>query len=805
MRLLWLLALCVAAITAGAQGIVANSPWSSVGGDAVALSVGPDGMVMAAGRDGSLWTWRSADSSWMPIGGEGVRIAAAGGGRYFAVRRDGELVYFDGLRAVPLGLRALDVAIDRGGFPYALRSDGALVRKAALVGDWEVLSAPNARRLALSNDGAAWMVLADGKVARWENGKIEPVAGSGRSISSRADIVLLVDGNGSVQRWSSFNRTWEPEPAPPDLSLYLIDAANTPWAATADGVVYTRTTLQRKNVRFELASTSGSITFGKRTIRSNSSAGAARAIRGASYVAITPAVQTTDPAPIEWIDTLANAASIAIAPRDGSIFALDSAGNIGRWSNQRRTLTAYPGQFAKISVDADGLLWGVNLLGRVFRRDASLWHQINGNASDIAIGLKGEVFATSSTGVITKYDRSTDSLQLVPGTLFSPTVAPDGVPWGLLSDGTVVRCPTASCQRFTRTARSIAVGPDNSVFIVTLDGVLQKLRPTLDDWDIIPVLGQKVRSVAVGPRGRPWVVAESGRIYASAFFPRDESTDLLEASTTPKDTTGSGSTGSVIFGSTESSFVNVKNLQFQAIPVPSGYSGISLGPDGTVLMFYMSTQIIRYDNNKKAFVDVTGFPSGNIKHAKFGPDGKLWIISADVDGKIYHQIAGNTYETLQLPIPSPINPSPGSMNRSINISPDGSVYAIDTAGTLYWRPAGTTTFSKLINGTFQNVAIPRSGDVWVLDNSNVVRQIVNGVAQQRPANRAFVADDIAGGQDGTVYITTQFGGIDYPAKWNANNLTWDQVNRTANYVGVAPDGRPWIFDSDNPAFIYRAK
>lgn len=805
MRLLWLLALCVAAATAGAQGLVTNTSWNNVGGDAVSLSVGPDGLVMAAGRDGSLWTWRAGDSSWMPIGGEGVRIAAAGGGRYFAVRKNGDLIYFDGLRATPMGLRALDVAIDRSGFPYAIRSDGALVRKAAPVGDWEVLSSPNARQVALSSDGAAWMILADGKVARWENGKIEPVASSGRSISARADIILLVDGNGAVQRWSNFNRSWEPESAPPNLSLYVIDGANMPWAAAADGNIWTRTTLQRKAVRIELASTGGSMTFGKRTIRSNSTGGAARAIRSASYVAITPATQTTDPAPIEWIDTLNNAASVAIAPRDGSVFVLDNAGNIGRWSNQRRTVTAYPGQFAKIAVDADGLLWGVNMLGRVFRRNGNLWHQINGNASDIAIGLKGEVFTTSSTGVIMKFDRATDSLQLVPGTLFSPAVAPDGVPWGLLSDGTVVRCPTASCQRFGRIARSIAVGPDASVFIVTLDGVLQKLRPTLDDWDIIPVLGQKVRSVAVGPRGRPWVIAESGRIYASTFFPRDESTDLLEASTTPKDTTGSGSTSPVTFGTTESSFVNVKNLQFQSIPVPSGYSGLSLGPDGTVLMFYMNTQLIRYDNNKKTFVDVTGFPSGNIRHAKYGPDGKLWIISGDVDGKIYHQISGNTYETLQLPIPSPINPSPGSMNRSINIGPDGSVYAIDTVGTLYWRPAGSTTFSKLINGTFQNAAVPRTGDVWVLDNSNVVRQIVNGVAEQRPKNRAVVAIDIAGGQDGTVYITTDISGTYYPAKWNPNNLTWDQVNRTANYVGVAPDGRPWIFDSDSPAFILRAR
>jgi len=64
---------------------------------------------------------------------------------------------------------------------------------------------------------------------------------------------------------------------------------------------------------------------------------------------------------------------------------------------------------------------------------------------------------------------------------------------------------------------------------------------------------------------------------------------------------------------------------------------------------------------------------------------------------------------------------------------------------------------------------------------------------------------LAGGQDGTVYITTQISDTCYPGKWNPNNLTWDQVIRTADYVGVAPDGRPWIFDAESPAFIPRAR
>ena len=42
-------------------------------------------------------------------------------------------------------------------------------------------------------------------------------------------------------------------------------------------------------------------------------------------------------------------------------------------------------------------------------------------------------------------------------------------------------------------------------------------------------------------------------------------------------------------------FVFMKNLLFDKIPVPDGARGISLGPDGTVVMFTSFTSIVRYD------------------------------------------------------------------------------------------------------------------------------------------------------------------------------------------------------------------
>lgn len=810
MRLLGLLLGFGLALQAGAQASGEAAPWNSVRGDAAAISIASDGFIIAAGRDARLWTWRTSEAAWTPLAGEGLRVAALPGGRYFATRRDGALTFFDGLRVASAGLRALDVAADGAGNVHAIRSDGALVRRAAGAAAWELLGAVAGRRLALAPDNSVWIALAAGGIGRWIDGKLEPVPGTARELAvSASGVVFAVDREGALQRWAPAGNSWGPEPAPPNLAAIAFDPQGLPWAARANGAIITRAVLPPgAAVRFDSSSAGeGGITFNKRSGRGGVTAsGAPRGLRSvAAFTVNNPVAQTTDPAPFEWTDTLATASSLAIAGRDGSVFALDANGNTGRWSNAQRRYLAYPGTFLKIAVEADGNPWGINQLGRLFRRNSSEWRQVRGSASDFAIGVNGQIFATNAAGELFQYDRASDGLLQVPGALalFSVAVAPDGVPWALLQDGTVVRCPAASCQRFQKTARSIAIGPDGSVFIVTVDNVLWRLNKAQTDWELISVLGLKVLSVAVGPRGRPWVITDGGRVYASTFFPRDESTDLLEAATTSTQTTGSGDVVPVLV-SPGTGFVFSKSLTFQSISVPSGAQGLSLGPNGTVLMFNSETfpeGLLRYNKAKNVFESVTGLPPGvNLRHAKVGTDGKLWIIDADFDGRIYHQLSGSTYETLQLPIP-PTN-FPGSANRSINIGPDGAVYAIDTSGTIYRRPAGSSVFSKLISGSYKNLSITRAGDVWVIDNSDVVRQIVNGVAQRRPINQDTLALDIAGGQDGSLYIA-KTGNT--PARWNINSQAFDVVTQPADFVGVEPNGRPWLWFSGDPTRILRAK
>jgi hypothetical protein len=803
------------ALPAGAQGFGEPAPWNGVRGDAAAISIAADGFIVAAGRDARLWTWRMSEAAWTPLGGEGTRVAALPGGRYFAIRRDGALTFFDGLRIASADLRALDVAVDGAGNVHAIRSDGALVRRPAGAAAWDVLGAVGGRRLALAQDGSVWVALAAGGVGRWMDGKLEPVPGTARELAvSSNGTVFAVDKDGTLQRRSQGSNAWEPEPAPPNLAAIAFDPQGLPWAARLNGAIVTRAVLPPgQAIRFEVSTAGeGGITFNKRSTRGGgtTASGASRALLRAAVTTVNnPIAQSTDPAPFEWTDTLVNASSLAIAGRDGSVFALDASGNLGRWSNAQRQFLAYPGAFLKVAVEADGNPWGINQFGRLFRRNVTEWRQVRGSASDFAIGVNGQIFATTSDGALFQYDRPSDGLLPLPGALplFSVAVGPDGVPWALLKDGTVVRCPTSACQRFQKTARSLAVGPEGSVFIVTPDNVLWRLNKALTDWELIPVLGLKVASVAVGPRGRPWVITDTGRVFASAFFPRDESTDLLEASTTPPTPQGSGDVAPVLASPGAVGFVFSKSLTFQSIPTLPNTGGISLGPDGTVLMFSFQTfpiGLVRYNKAKNVFESVTGLPPGvNIRHAKVGPDGKMWIIDADFDGRIYHQVSGSNYEILQLPVPPTF--FDGSANRSINIAPDGTVYAIDTAGTVYRRSVGASGFSKLISGSYKNLAITRPGDVWVIDNSDVVRQIVNGVAQRRPSNQDTTALDIAGSADGSLYITNiGLSGVN-PMRWNVNSQAFDRVTQPADFVGVEPNGRPWIWFSDDPARILRAK
>lgn len=786
----------------GASDISVQKRWNLIPGKARTLAIASDGIVAITRHNGELWTWNNTDFMWTPLNGRWERVATLGGGRYYGIQGDGQLVYFDKLTTKWAGLIALDVAVGVGGNVYAIRADGALVHQSPQKMEWDVLDAVDGRKIVLAPDNSIWIIKADAAIAHWVNGKLRLIPGKAIDIAvGQGGIVIAVGIDGRLHRWMPDSNSWTTESGPPNLVKIALNPNSEPWVINTDGDIFTLAAVTQPAVRFDIGSAdTNGIVFHKH--KRNSQREVRRA-RQTAYSGVTQASKATDAFPITWIDTQASAASLAIAS-EGSVFSLNATGSIGRWSNLQKQFNSYPGKFLKIAVEASGNLWGINLYGRIFRHEGSGWVQVNGTASDIAIGVGGQIYANTAAGGLLKYDAASGSMLPIAGYLFSVAVAPDGVPWGLGKNNFVTRCPSSGCQYFDRPAQSLSIGPDGSVFIVTPGGLLEKLQANQTTWNIIPVLDQKVQSVAVGPNGRPWVIAASGRVLASNYFTRDESADQLEASTTSTQTTGSGSIAVVNTSVATSGFTFSKHMQFQAISaLPGTEGGISVGPEGTVLMFL--DLLARYDSKLKMFVRVTGFPVGFIMHAKSGLDGKLWILSGNVDGRIYHQLTALTYETIQLPIKNPQSPFAGTMNKRIDIAPDGTVYAIDTAGTIYHRPAGSSIFAKLINGIYNNIAVSRSGDVWVIDSNSVVRQIVNGVAERRPLNRSVLASDITAGQDGSVYITTNAGANNFPAKWNGVSQAWDSLNVGASFVAVEPTGRLWIYDFANFSQVLRAK
>jgi len=754
--------------------------WHNIGGSVRSLSVASDGHVAAVDANDRLKAWSVANHSWKSLPYKGARVLALPDGHYYAVGQDQQLIYFNGRQHQPVGIRVLDVAVSGDGSVYAIRADGALIHKAVKKDKWELLAMVGGRRIVVAPDNSLWLMLANagvpegGTIAHWIGAKLEHIPGKALDIAVGSDgAVFAVSSDGLLYKRLEANSKWIKEKAPANLVAIAIGPQGNPWVANAAGVVFTQAVIDS----------------GK-----------------ADYVGAIEAKKVSDLSPITWMNTKASAASLTIAS-DGSVFALGSDNSITRWSNKQKRFLSYPGQFAKMAAGVNGNIWGLDASGKILRRDGSVWTQVVGVASDIAIGGDGQVYANTSWGRLLKYDPASDSMQFAHAFMHSVAVAPDGVPWGLAKDGVVMRCPTKTCQQFKLRAKSLSIGPDGSVFAITFGGALKRLQEKQTQWDNIPLPSKKVTAVAVGPNGLPWVVAGNGHVYAASYFPRDESADQSEAAATSSQTTGSQA-----IAATKTGFSFLKNAAFQKIRIPAGANRISTGQDGSVVMFIGSTRLISYDRKRNSFAEITGLPSHwpshqikNITDAKYAPDGKLWILGADKDGMVEYQVSGSTYKKIFLPIKRQTTPVNG-LNRSLAIAPDGTVYVVTTKGYIYVRPVGESAVSRIpqFGHPVKKLVVARSGELWMIGTDGFVYEIVNGKALP-PGGKWFKGTDIAAGRDGSVYITTDLWGKNHPAKWNAANKTWDKYKVVADSIGIDGDGKLWLYENAKPNQVLREK
>ncbi|NQV86750.1 MAG: hypothetical protein HQ492_06705 [Woeseiaceae bacterium] len=810
--------------------------WTQLPGTAIDLSINAEGQAYSVSLDGTPWRWDKAEQRWRQMSGKFIRISAAEGNRPWAVSGKGEVQRYNGLWWETKDKDVADVAADTVGNVYIAKTDGSIKKWNPLRSEWRPIDG-DARRISLDRDGRPWVVTMAGSIKTFD-GKAW-ITFPGRALDIAAvgpDAVVIADHKGLVRTFNKATRRWDIIKNVQDAVAVALTPDGGPWAVTGGGAIMAMSLLvpvivKAKEIQAPGAQATGlsaqALTASNVSASSMSASSVAPAsvsapVSAAPVAAARPVVTAPPPSPsppssgslastdpaavtaegnIVFVDTLKSASTISIG-KNGSVFALNQGRGLVRWSNTRKRFEDFPGSVVRIAVDPEGHPWGITALGRVFRHTGKKWNQIVGaTGAEIAIGSGGDVMITDASGALyrlndagTRFDRVTGSGSLI-------AVSPIGVPWTVRPDGLVQRCDTNPCSVLAQKAKSISVGPDNSVWIVSDSNFLMRLKDDGASFEVVQVPGHTPSGVAIGPNGYPWIVTGAGKALASHYFERDESDDQKVVAATG-DTVGTGSIATVA-GNTVSGFSFSKNMQFETAGADIFSSGsyvvLDAGNDGQIWGAANSTIGI-YNTSSRKFNEKTLSLSSSVMSIydfAVASNGDVWayISTSFQEEKLYRE-RNNTLKEYTVS---------GYTIGGVTVTPDDSVYAIFYTGGNYYiykKPATSEIFTRLSNdGDPLDLAVGPANDLWVVDRSNIVYQWTGSKFEKRPAS-GQKASNISVGADGTVYILDTSNAL---RKWNAANKSFDVVNNiTGNRIAIDDDGRPWLAVDSTPT-VKRAK
>ena len=811
-----------------------SSSWAQLPGSALDISINEDGQAYSVGLDGVPWRWDKPEQRWRQMSGKFARISAAIGNRPWAINALEELSQYNGLWWEPREVDVLDVAADTQGNVYIAKINGDIWKWYALRNEWQPI-AGTAKRLAIGKSGLPWAITDAAKVRAYDGDVWRTYPGRARDIAFGAtDVVAMADDAGLVRIWLAARKRWEIIDGVKDIVSLAVTPQGNIWAVRNDGLIFANGGLTIDDTSDEAADVSATVPRPKDARAqvnvadaptaevalapvdvapsavapdvvvpgsSNTEATSSGGGSGGNNTFTDPVTVTTTDA-IVFVNTLKPAASLAIGG-DGSVFGLDGAGGVLRWSNRRNDFESFPGELVRITVDREGNPWGISALGRVFRHTGTLWKQITGaTGSDISAGYDGTVLLTNAAGRIFRLNEAQTRFEMISGTGASLiATGPDGTPWIVRSDRLVSRCDTNPCKVFAQKAKSIAVGPDNSVYIVSTNNLLMRLDQD-GKFNRVQTPGHTPSTVAVGPMGYPWLVSDKGIALSSKFFDRDEGSDLMVANATSGDTVGTGETEQVV--STETSgIVFRKNMRFSTVPMDQRTSAgqVATASDGSVIIGGGSQEFEKYDERRKKFVQFSSNlvdSSRTFSAIDIAPNGDVWAIATSMTAELYRE----RDQVVKEYSVSGFSPS------EVTVAPDGTVYVTFRSGSdtyLYSKAENSEEFKRFNNFSQVHVAGAGPGnDIWIVDKDNLVRQWNGSSFELRPKRGSQEASSIDVGANGTVYIRdTNNSAL---RKWNGANDSFDEVNNApVGSIAVDADGRPWIATGGSSPTISRAR
>jgi hypothetical protein len=843
--------------------------WQRVMGNAKQLAISAKGAVLAVGQQGELWHWKSRNN-WGTMPGQFEQVTLDAGGTAWALDAQGKIFRFQGSYWQELPGSARRVAAGPDGSVWIVALDDRLMQWNLRANDWVAVTIPalaKISRLAIGADGRPWVVAAAGAVQRFD-GKawqdMPEIAASELAVGPEG-TVFVVDGEKRLWRWDVSIKRWERLNG--DATSVAVGPRGVPWVTRGTGDILAagffdelpESKVSTVSVAMANAEKAGGVSIGTQV--------------GGGGTAVAGIGGGGNQAPKGNADELLAFQKLTGAPRelaigaDGSVFGINFDGSVLRWNNGRNSFLGFPGQLARIAVSPGGKPWGVTMKGEVFRHDGTDWRVIyNIVASDIAAGFDGTVMVVGPMDVLYKYNVAENRFDrlvgptedAVPPSGARVALDPKGLPWVIGRDGYVARCDLRVCTRTTQWAADIDIGPEGSVFIVDTGKVLRRWNEKTLSFDRLNTLADPVERVAVGPRGKPWLINTKNETWSSAFFPRDESGDITTSATSTASTTTS--TTPVFSFSASMSFDEVTWTGGAITPY-----GFAAGPNGAIMVLHSLGvspyfRLLSYDSAGKRFVNATtplptnsGLPIDTLSGIAFGPGDALWLwvspILAGQDGRIWtyknnawsEAVAGTATSMPELDIFASNMPN-GYNPLTLAVGPDGTVLVAGPNTniafpyeTKLWRynPANNQFVANPVQfaGDEDTLTIDATGSVWVakydgtahqyIDNGFVERTLPAGTTVCPTSGATPHTGCISAGAGGAVFVLASESPFLYSTKllrWNAASLSWDKISTTPSFAAqdilhmiVAPDGRPWIVvdtvpgGPPGPFKIYKAR
>lgn len=815
--------------------------WQPVVGSARQLAISAKGAVLALGDTGVVWQWKSRNN-WGRLPGSLSRIALDSENTPWGIDSSGKILRFQGTFWTEQPGRARDIAAGADGSLWILPTEGAPARWIASSKEWRALNtAPSGKtqRIAVAPDGNPWVINSDGKVLRYDGKRwLDLPARDASDIAIGPEgTVFITSADQRLWRWDSTGRRWDKLNG--EAASVAVGPRGQPWVTTASLRILASAFFdelpdsQVDTVSVAAASAAANAT-------ANTSTGTTA---GASVVG-QPSAGSGAPKgrldePLQYRKLSATARDISIGA-DGSVFIVTyNDGGLARWSNRRNAFISFPGVFTRIAVTPDGKPWGITTKGEVYRNDGTLWHLVrNIVAQDIAIAYNGTVMVSDTQNTIQKYDPASGlfSRITVDGDAPPPTGArlalnPKGEPWTLDANGYVSRCDRSPCERLPARARDIGIGPEGSVIILDTSRVLRRWDESAGEFQRMDSIGDPVDALAVGPRGKPWLLSISSQVWASELFPRDESRDGVEAAATAATSSAAQGTSTAM----PPVFTFLLNMPFDQLSLPAGFTSSSfpeprmaINSNGSLVIIDSTSKFWNYNENTKQLVLDSTPPSVSslligdaVRSFVIGKDGTYWITNAGSQGApaVYRR-QGSQWVTVS-GLSDCALPACSNDAMTLAVGKDGTVYATSTGGKLYRYDTALKRFVALgvalPSGVsrLDYVGIDPSGRLWAVSGaSDKIYEYVGNTWIARndgtlTSSGACIDGDtvcFSIGDNGSVYSDATVSGKRRLLRWNATSRTWDVINTSPSpgiYV-VAPDGRPWVLEI-SPAKLYKAR